>query len=936
MSEIKDLPTPGKNPLNNHTIDLNQCTVKNGTVKADVNLTTCHLVILSPSFGCPGVFESDEKIVLYALADFNFYSVQQDKDDPDCLTERVINYHLKINKWSDGQQQKENSCIEDKLLYTKGTAAKNITCTLMDYLHERKVPAGKGGSTTIPPDRRIYADKEKTDLVACIRKSTRDYYLRINQVPPNPKDDPKPPEEPGELKQRPPLPFLYKIELDTKGMQPKPVPDTLYDISWIILTEKRNAIEFGELQDLACEYIACDKSRELKPEYLYKVTDGKINFAEQDKSSPIQSYHPFIVSNKDKLNFGHLSDVHISARQVAFRESKACVFEGGVLTDTSCVSGEPIGKLFNSSLESFSDMLKTMMTDDEIHAIVITGDLVDHAYNFNPAAKYSKPGELWTLMERSNPDNQKHYQPYIDNLAVLSLFKHCYDIYKKPIFLITGNHDNYKDIFAISPRVGSEKGIVRGNSGLPADHNLTIYEACLMYGPKYHEYFNGNFQAPYADWFHHLFTPLTDYRFTFKQQSVVGLGWGDSEEILNTGIFSLDMTLYRAAESVSDKQLELINAASKEGQEGSQRLICSHFPFVSYDVSLGITTQGSVNCNDWLETVDLYSQGTFKKNRADVYQLLHDKKFHYTLSGHSHRSGVYAGSMHTSYGRKNFIVNGKEIPHDATENLSSTQCNMIVSGCSGPIGVQNNYTDPTKKGLGSFGLDYPSGNSVNFTNNTIKRIIPKAPTAKPRFAVALDYLDIMGRESSLLTVGKLVGSRNGKAGVFESIVSDPTGSTFTFTLNRELPEEKFIESINIVAYVGGKFKAYSMSLKGSSVLVASVEDADALVEKVIAQNKSVKTFLALTFNQALANTVGYKQYNFDSPWTYPIEIVDRQAEMKKMLEAGGGGELSDDEIEQQVKMVSGYELRRHSKFGEIPNFGWYNETFSYNYPGKLT
>jgi hypothetical protein len=82
--------------------------------------------------------------------------------------------------------------------------------------------------------------------------------------------------------------------------------------------------------------------------------------------------------------------------------------------------------------------------------------------------------------------------------------------WRKPIFLIAGNHENYADIYAISPRTKgtlSDKakeepgsGWRRANEGVPADHNLSIYEACLMYGPDYSYWSkNPNFEKEYAD-----------------------------------------------------------------------------------------------------------------------------------------------------------------------------------------------------------------------------------------------------------------------------------------------------------------------------------------------------------------------------------------------------------------------------------------------------
>ena len=107
------------------------------------------------------------------------------------------------------------------------------------------------------------------------------------------------------------------------------------------------------------------------------------------------------------------------------------------------------------------------------------------------------------------------------------------------MFMVTGNHEAYEMPYGISPRVeigswsfnlgGREmlgldteeyrqevekasqwvKG--KGNAGIPADNNLTIYEAILAYGPTYAQiYSSQNFKNEQFDWFHTLFTPFSD------------------------------------------------------------------------------------------------------------------------------------------------------------------------------------------------------------------------------------------------------------------------------------------------------------------------------------------------------------------------------------------------------------------------------------------
>ena len=149
------------------TFELNTSKVKDGKTVLNYDIPTCHVTILSPSFGSPGVFEPGKPITLYVLTDKDF--LDQYNKDPKYLAEKIINFHLKITPW------KPCKGLEDKLLYAKDTASSHITCTFLGDLRGKTVhtPGPGGGTRTyIPPETRIKHNKEK--LVACIRESTRD------------------------------------------------------------------------------------------------------------------------------------------------------------------------------------------------------------------------------------------------------------------------------------------------------------------------------------------------------------------------------------------------------------------------------------------------------------------------------------------------------------------------------------------------------------------------------------------------------------------------------------------------------------------------------------------------------------------------------------------------------------------------------------------
>jgi hypothetical protein len=393
----------------------------------------------------------------------------------------------------------------------------------------------------------------------------------------------------------------------------------------------------------------------------------------------------------------------------------------------------------------------------------------------------------------------------------------------------------------------------------------------------------------------------------------------------------LDISLPRACKSVSDTQLELLKAAASVG---SQRLLCTHFPFASYEPEHALGSEGKVNCNDFAREYDHFSQGTFTEHRPEVYQLLADNKFQFTLSGHSHRAGIYTGTLEGSI-RPTYTVKGHEVPLDATALPAKGACNMVVSGSSGPIGVQNHYaaSAQSEKGLGGWGLDYPAGNRLTLVpgSETIKRIIPNiknVPSAQPRFAVALDYMDMDADAVDSIVFGK----ENNP--VFKSIVGDPSGSCFTFKLNPHLPATRFIKDIALVAYTGATGKVYPMQVseKGPGVLEArlSAGDKRAVAEKITksSDKQDVTTFLHITFNQALLGITGYKQYNFDTPWIYPIEIIGVKERQRKVLNEH---HLNSQHAGHQEVLMNGYLLWRHRKCGEIPNFFWNNKTYGYGF-----
>lgn len=237
----------------------------------------------------------------------------------------------------------------------------------------------------------------------------------------------------------------------------------------------------------------------------------------------------------------------------------------------------------------------------------------------------------------------------------------------------------------------------RANEGIPADHNLTISEAILMYGPDFARIVMAaasddggerNFKPENLSWFYHIFTPLSSYISIYGEQCFIGLGWGDNEKFIGIkqGEWSLGGFLPRATESISDAQLALLNTALDENK--SCNVLCSHFTYANYNTPQAFSEEGSINSNDLFGSLGKHDYGTFESNRNDVYKHITENKISYTLSGHSHRSGLYqVNDSDSSWvpGRDTMSVTAQATEENKFNPKDG--CRMMVAACGGPIAV---------------------------------------------------------------------------------------------------------------------------------------------------------------------------------------------------------------------------------------------------------
>ena len=285
---------------------------------------------------------------------------------------------------------------------------------------------------------------------------------------------------------------------------------------------------------------------------------------------------------------------------------------------------------------------------------------------------------------------------------------------------------------------------------------------------------------------------------------------------------------------------------------------------------------------------------------------MHRQDLHYTLSGHSHRAGLYEPlRFDHAWGRASMTVKGNEIPEAKSPLPFQGATAVITSGSGGPIACQNHY-EKNAGSLGDCGLDWPSGTILTLDGEpSIQRIIPKGVQgAQPRFCVALDYFDLINERVFLR---------------FESTTND---GAFNVEINRKLPEIQFIASMKLFGYLGGNWEAFNLSVQQSiprNLKVEMLGRWKQFLERMLDPDNPATLFISVLFNKKLHKITGYKQYNFDSPWLMRVEVKPRTK-----LQGYGDGMVEVS--------VGGYTIMRHAVYGEKPDFYWYMDEFPDLYP----
>lgn len=714
---------------------------------------------------------------------------------------------------------------------------------------------------------------------------------------------------------------LYYVRIE--GLSEIFANDGLYNLFWLysdyytsinpkrVVGGKLNLIHDGrcfpkEEHDRLIENTLCrlNGSRLMKGEepgrFCFHVEGQDVDYSSSDFMNPIQSFHP--VSYKRELkhaNIAHLSDLHLCSRDQVLAQSNARVIDVGQH------DSPPIGEIYNVRSRNVKKLLDKAGEDSSIDIVLITGDLIDYVKSLyqgrdlptqeganGVTLPMRNAADVWRavdLIDNNSYYNRhgvtsysQNYQEFTDLIGFYSLVVYFYRKFGKPIFVVSGNHDCYQDAYGVSPKILG--GLKRANEGIPADQNLTTYEANLMFGESCNTVRNtGNFQPENYEWFYTVLTPFSDFCVQLPNHCIVGLGWGHSEDIVRDVSRSSDDQqgalghLPRADVAVSGVQLALVQDA---GTSKKKLILMSHFTFASYDDGIPLSEPlGRITYQPREEemparrvkvmTYGPHAMGTFEKHRPEMYGL-ENHNVQCVLSGHSHRRGVHwilgtdANELITR------LVDFNE--YERYRGHGKQKPIMLVSDSAGPIPRYNWEGE-----FSNWGSDQPSATKISFQDDGNIENVGRVETGyKPRFVVALDYMDLF-----VENVFKDLASRT-----FEQKDDDKAPPEFKFliTLSQKIAKIAKITELLMYSYSRNtswtkvKLQYDGRDNVGKDVWKVKGKDAHELYFRFVHDDcaKERANFLSIKFSR-LAEDPWLKQYDFDSRWNFPIEIKTKKA-----------------------------------------------------------
>ena len=620
-------------------------------------------------------------------------------------------------------------------------------------------------------------------------------------------------------------------------------------------------------------------------------------------NEPVQSYHPVFYFNElSSANIAFISDIHVCSRQNILSKSNVRVIEYtndiGIEEDESISHG--VGSMVNNNIYRLRDLLNSFGEDSQVHMVLIGGDLIDYikslytrSVNNNPDTGIAwRAREIWETIGL-NDNYERHYQDYVDHISIYSLLIDFYRTHKKPIFIVNGNHDAYYWPYGISPRVTFLWK--RANEGIPADHNLTLYEAILAFGDTYHEVkapgaTHVNFLPDKLKWFYSVFTPFSDFAIHLPNQCISGFAWGEEEDILDIGDQGFGH-LPRSDNAISERQLSFFEDIQRNRAD-RKVIFFSHFTFVSYAEHIPVYPlhEGDVEFDSWWNAGD-YDRGTFETSRKRMYEyhIAQQRDIQCIFTGHSHRKGLYTVER-TDYSGDNSVKTGFFELNNfgfSRTNINTRYPAIVVSDSAGPLPRYNKCGE-----FYGWGNYYPSGTRVLFNNDgSISSIGSNNAHCQPRFIVSLDYMDLIKKEK-VITSFKCAFPSDSEYFLTEY--------AFRLMIHSHAANLAYVDS-PIFLYARSD-RWYKIDLSYSNGFWRTSEVSR--FRRYFGRPNVSTIFIAVKFSMKpeMSDRIGH--YDFNSYWCFPVKIEPDHSSGNKI-----------------------YEIVRDSDLVEIPDFEWRKNEF---------
>ncbi len=464
--------------------------------------------------------------------------------------------------------------------------------------------------------------------------------------------------------------YVYKVAVNLK--YENVFPENMYNLRW--LNKQDDTITKGKPVWFNSDDVRRTvlKGKEFKHELEeYGGVDPATSMIKPDKhinNFQAYLYHPFYVSKKNKLNIGHVTDIHMDSRMDLYAQSEASVIE----VDENCppefddiertvnnkTFHNPIKKMIASFNNVFTDVSEQIFFEGA-DILIVTGDLVDYNRGIHTAQTHKKEAvkisKVWDDL-----DSDAAYQKDRNWFTFYERLLDLYDTQKKPIFTMLGNHEAVKHGMAPWPLWGALwNGVF--------DQNLTLYESGICYGPGYKSdkefIYDLKESYEYVEWYMFFINPFSDFVVEYGDQSIYIVDWGDGSSVIPPGVTSkitnplaniLSMpirTIFPASEKslfresvgplhhsknvLKDKNYDIYKswlAAAKAKSKISMLFMHATTICPRDDISIGEID----NNFKWSDNPLKY--GAFDGNRKQVIQDVENGDLKITVGGHSHRN----------------------------------------------------------------------------------------------------------------------------------------------------------------------------------------------------------------------------------------------------------------------------------------------------------